>query len=119
MGEKITEQQSARLQILIGKEICTYGTCAAEDESGVAHNMEIARYEGVLRDVDYDRERRELDSITIETERGPIKLDFNTPTGRSVFDIRRGIYHRGEEILEVNGWAGGISPSLSDPRYSH
>jgi hypothetical protein len=106
MPYKIDRSEIEKLESLIGNELDTSGSCVAEDEYGVAHNCGMASYTGILQKIDYDPKTQELRSILMRCDSGLVEVSFDVEPGDKVWDIKRGIYHNNQRILEASSKNG-------------
>ncbi|MBN2454070.1 hypothetical protein JXB11_00840 [Candidatus Woesearchaeota archaeon] len=98
----VTPEEIEQLESLIGKEISTSGSCVAQDENGISSNCDMAQHTGILRRIEYNSSNTELGSITIESDLGLQKVTFPKEDHDRVWDMHRGIYHEGKEVLAVS-----------------
>lgn len=94
MAYVLSETDMQRLQACVGQVVSTSGSCAHQDESGVASNGDTASYTGILRTINIDPATQEFKSLTLEVPPGSGKLKeahMGVTPGDYVWDIGRTI----------------------------
>lgn len=101
MGKILSDEEIEVLECLKGKLVFTSGYCSVEDDQGIARDQALPSYSGVLREVNYDPNTKELKSLKLEAE-GFKNVDFNLQNGARVWNFHRGLYYDGNEVLVVS-----------------
>jgi len=93
-----------KLKSLVGKEISTFGSCAAQDEHGVVSNSSMAPAEGILKSIEFDEKTGQPHSIIVEDpkyQEGGIEIVVQFSDSKWSWDLHRSIEHNGKEVIKI------------------
>ena len=102
MLHRMNQTELEHLRKLIWEEVYTGGSCKSQDENGVGHNCILPPYTGILRNIEVDESTMGLSAIVLECASGMEKIDLDMEPDNWTWNIERGIYHKGQLILEVS-----------------
>lgn len=94
------QEEVRLLESLVGKQVTTYQSFHARDESGFDHFCIAPSPDGILRSLEYDPKTFELEGIWIGTAKGSEHFSLNPQAIDSVYAIETVVYHRGERVVE-------------------
>lgn len=105
MSYQLSASDRQLLESLVGKKIHTSGSCSSQDGDGVASTGDMAPATGILTAIEYDPETNEPAVLVIaDPTYGPdgIKILIKFEDDKSTWNIHRGIYLQGKEVIEFS-----------------